>query len=81
MKKSSKESSENNQVIDLTNMYDFPSVEFCKWSVDGQWVYLKRIFENNQIIFTRFDIDDPGQNEYPITRQAYSAVRCNEFQR
>lgn len=81
MKKSSKDKSEITQVIDLENMYDFPSEEFCKWSIDGKWVYLKRIFENGQILFTRFDIDDPGQNEYLITRQAYSAVRCHEFQR
>lgn len=68
-------------VIGYDNMYDFPSEEYCKWSADGELVYLKRIFENGQILYTRFDINDPGQNESPITRQAYTSVRCQEFQR
>lgn len=68
-------------VIDHDNMYDFPSEEFCKWSADGEWVYLRHVFANGQILFSRFDINDPGQNEIPITRQAYVAVRCEEFQR
>lgn len=69
------------QIVDYQNMYDFPNNEFCKWSADGRLVYLKRIFENGQILYTRFDINDPGQNETPITRQAYTSVRCQEFQR
>ncbi len=69
------------QIVDYQNMYDFPNNEFCKWSADGSLVYLKRVFENGQILYTRFDINDPGQSETPITRQAYTSVRCQEFQR
>lgn len=81
MRKSSKNNVFTVQTIDHENMYDFPSEEYCKWSSDGEWVYLKRVFENGQILFSRFDINDPGQNEIPITRQAYTAVRCEQFQR
>lgn len=81
MKSKFKNQKSSEQVIDHNNMYDFPSEEYCKWSADGEWVYLKREFENGQILFTRFDINDPGQNEIFITRQAYAAVRCVEFQR
>ena len=81
MKYISKDQMQTFPVIDHANMYDFPSEEFCKWSADGEWVYLKHVFENGQILFSRFDINDPGQNAIPISRQAYTAVRCEEFQR
>lgn len=81
MRNSLKKQKPTSQTIDYENMYDFPCEEFCKWSSDGEWVYLKRVFENGQILFSRFDINDPGQNEIPIARQAYTAVRCVEFQR
>lgn len=81
MKNSLEKQKQTSQIIDHENMYDFPSEEFCKWSSDGEWVYLKRVFDNGQVLFSRFDINDPGQNEVPITRQAYTAVRCEQFQR
>ena len=81
MKKLPNENVSKVHTINHDNMYDFPCEEYCKWSSDGEWVYLKRVFENGQIFFTRFDINDPGQNEIPISRQAFTAVRCQQFQR
>ena len=78
MKTSPKKEAPPSQDIDHTNMYDFRSEEYFKWSADGGWVYLKRVFENGQVLFSCVDINDPGQNEIPVTRQAYAAVRCPE---
>jgi hypothetical protein len=68
-------------VIDRDNQFDFSFEEFIKWASDGEYVYVKRVFENGQRLFCRFDINDPGENETPITRQAYAAVRSAEFRR
>lgn len=81
MRKSTKKNVAKVQTIDHDNMNEFSSVDFFKWSSDGERVYLKRVFENGQKIFSYFNINDPGENETPITRQAYTAVRCDEFQR
>lgn len=68
-------------VIDHDNQFEFPFEETIKWSSDGEYVYVKRVFQNGQMLFCRFDINDPGENEMPITRQAYAAVRSAEFRR
>jgi hypothetical protein len=56
MKNLSKNNVSTVQTIDHDNMYDFPSEEYCKWSSDGEWVHLNRVFENGQILFSRFDM-------------------------
>lgn len=79
--KSSKDQSKTNQTINHNNMYDHASKEFYKWSADGKWIYLKHVFENGQILFSRFDINDPSEKAIPITRRAYTAVKCKESER
>ena len=68
-------------VIDLSNCHDFAYQEFCKLSADGAYVYVKRIFANGFKLYSRYDNNDPGQNEDEVSRQAYAAVRFPEIAR
>ena len=81
MKNIHKPATPTGSVIDHDNQFEFPFEEFNKLSSDGEYVYVKRVFQNGQMLFCRFDVNDPGQNETPITRQAYTAVRSDEFRR
>ena len=67
--------------IDLSNYHEFAYQEFCKLSADETYVYVKRVFENGFKLYSRYDNNDPGQNEEEVSRQAYSAVRYLEIQR
>lgn len=81
MQTSPKKEALPSQIIDHTNIHEFPSEEFFKWSANGEWVYMRRVFANGSTLFSCFDINDPGQYEIPVTRHAYAAVRCQESRR
>jgi len=54
--------------------------DYLKLSVSG-YVYVKRVFESGQVEYMKYDIQDPGENETPVSAQAYAAVRADPYER
>jgi hypothetical protein len=65
-------------LITHENYHDYPYEEYFKFSANGEYCLTKREFENGVVIYSCHYVDDPGQNESPISRQRYWATRSGE---
>jgi hypothetical protein len=66
-------------VITHDNYHNYPYEEYFKFSANGEYCLTRREFENGVALYSCHHVDDPGQNESPISRQSYSATRCGEY--
>jgi hypothetical protein len=72
---------EAQEPINPTNMFDFEFEEFFTFSACGKYVYVKRLFSNGRALYSIYDVNDPGENESPVSPHAYRAVRFPEVHR
>ena len=67
--------------ITVEKMWDHPFEEYFKLTKCGELAYLKRLFNNGETLYFRIYVNDPGENETPISARAYIAVRFDEIHR
>lgn len=44
-------------------------------------VYSRNVYADGRVEYVWFDINDPGQNEYPSSQRAYARCQGQEIQR
>jgi hypothetical protein len=47
----------------------------------GDRVYSRNVYADGRVEYVWFDINDPGQNEYPSSQRAYTQCQGEEIQR
>jgi hypothetical protein len=71
----------NLSTINFENMWNHPFEEYFKLTKCGDFIYIKRLFNNGEALYFRVDVNDPGENETPISSRAYRSTRFDEIHR
>ena len=60
---------------------EFPVSNTVKLGARSNRVYSRNVYADGRVEYVWFDINDPGENEYPSSQRAYLRAQGAEIQR